>query len=131
MNAVQLARFDCFFNENYAAIVSNVAESDPSRAVRRTRSGFASAYRFWGKVEADGDPVGWILRVITEDRRAASRHRAREEPLDECGHEASVDLIAEHRHILAMARRQRAVARVVIGTSALLALGGELIVAHR
>ena len=131
MNAVQLARFDCFFNENYAAIVSNVAESDPSRAVRRTRSGFASAYRFWGKVEADGDPVGWILRVITEDRRAASRHRAREEPLDESGHEASVDLIAEHRHILAMARRQRAVARVVIGTSALLALGGELIVAHR
>lgn len=128
MNAAQLEGFDRFFDENYLAILAEVAGSDPSVAVRRTRAGFASAYRFWSKVEDDGDPVGWIHRVIADDRRAATRCRGLEEPLDEPGHP---DTSEEHRRVVALARRQRAVARVVIGTSALLALGGELVVAHR
>ena len=131
MKPAQLARFDCFFDEHYRVMLAETAESDPVCAVRRTRSGFASAYRFWAKVEADGDPVGWTRRVITDDRRAASRHRAHAEPLDEFGHPASVDLSSERSHILALARRQRAVARIVIASSALLVLGAEVIVARR
>jgi hypothetical protein len=130
MSRAQLARFDCFFNEHYPTILAEVGESDPSGAVRRTRSGFASAYRFWRKVEADGDPVGWIHRVIAEDRRSTRRGAGRK-PLDESSHQAVVDSNAERRRILSLARRQRAAARAVIGTSALVALGAELLVVHR
>ena len=130
MNAARLARFDRFFDDHFPGILAEVAESDPSGAVRRTRSGFASAYRFWGKVEDDGDPVGWVHRVIAEDRRN-TRHAAGRDPVDEPGHRASVEPSTERRRIVSLARRQRAVARVVIGTSALVALGAELFVARR
>ena len=130
MNAAQIDRFDRFFDANFAAVVGDVALNDPSGGVLRTRAGFASAYRFWSKVEDDGDPVGWVRRVIAEDRRAA-RSRSVGQPVDESGRRPSVDLRAEHRRVVALARRQRAVARVVIGVSALLALGGELFVANR
>lgn len=131
MNAARLDCFDCFFNEHYLAILAEVADSDPSAAVHRTRSAFASAYRFWSRVEDEDDPVGWVHRVIADDRRAVTGRRARGVPQDESGHRASVDPSAEHRRILSLARRQRAVARFAIGTSTLLALGGELFVAHR
>ena len=130
MNAAQLDRFDRFFDANFATIVDDVALNDPSEGVLRTRAGFASAYRFWSNVEDDGDPVGWVRRVIAEDRRAA-RGRSVRQPIDASGRRPSVDLGAERRRVVALARRQRAVARVIIGTSALLALGGELFVAHR
>ena len=130
MNATLLDRFDRFFDENFAAIVGDVALNDPSGGVLRTRAGFASAYRFWSKVEDDGDPVAWVRRVITEDRRGA-RGRSVGQPVDASGRRPSVDLGAERRRVVALARRQRAVARVVIGLSALVALGGELFVAHR
>ena len=130
MNAAQLDRFDRFFDENFATIVDDVALNDPAEGVLRTRAGFASAYRFWSKVEDDGDPVSWVRRVIAEDRRA-TRGRSVGQPVDESGRRPSVDLRAERRRVVALARRQRAVARVVIGVSALLALGGELFVVHR
>jgi hypothetical protein len=130
MNTAQLDRFNRFFDDHYPTILAEVAESDPSGAVRRTRSGFASAYRFWSKVEADGDPVGWVHRVIAEDRRNP-RHAAGRDPVDEAGDRASVEASMERRRIVALARRQRAVARVVLGTSAFVALGAKLFVAHR
>ena len=130
MNAAQLDRFDRFFDENFATIVDDVALNDPAEGVLRTRAGFASAYRFWSKVEDDGDPVSWVRRVIAEDRRA-TRGRSVGQPVDESRRRPSVDLRAERRRVVALARRQRAVARVVIGVSALLALGGELFVVHR
>jgi hypothetical protein len=130
MNAAQLDRFNRFFDDHYRAILAEVAERDPSGAVRRTRSGFASAYRFWSKVEDDRDPVGWVRRVIADDRRK-TRHAAGRDPVDGPGHRASVEAGTERRRIVALARRQRAVARVVIGTSAVVALGAELFVAHR
>jgi hypothetical protein len=130
MNAAQLGRFDRFFDENFATIVDDVGLNDPSEGVLRTRAGFASAYRFWSKVEDDGDPVAWVCRVIAEDRRAA-RGRSVGRPVDASGHRPSVDLRSERLRVVALARRQRAVARVVIGTSALLAVGGELFVVHR
>lgn len=130
MNTAQLDRFDRFFDGHYLAMVAEIADSDPSGAVRRTRAGFASAYRFWGKVEDDGDPVGWIRRVIAEDRRR-SRRSAGREPADEPGRPVSVDSSAERHRVVALARRQRAVARVVLGASALVAIGAELFVAHR
>lgn len=129
VNTAQLDRFDRFFDGHYQAMVAEIADSDPSGAVRRTRAGFASAYRFWGKVEDDGDPVGWVRRVIAEDRhttRGAGPGSAHEP-----GTPASVDPSAERHRVVALARRQRAVARVVIGTSALVAIGAELFVAHR
>lgn len=130
MNAAQLARFDRFFDDHYPEILAEVTERDPSGAVHRTRSGFASAYRFWSKVEADGDPVGWIHRVIAEDRRS-TRHGAGREPGGEPGPRVIVSSSVERHRVVALARRQRAVARVVLGTSALAAIGAELFVAHR
>ena len=130
MNAAQLDRFNRFFDDHYQGILAEVAESDPSGSVPRTRSGFASAYRFWAKVEDDGDPVGWVHRVIAEDRRNP-RHAAGRNQIDEPGHPASVEASTERRRIVGLARRQRAVARVVLGTSALVAIGAELFVAHR
>ena len=130
MNAAQIDRFNGFFDDLYQAILAEVAESDPVGAVRRTRSGFASAYRFWSKVEDDGDPVGWVRRVIAEDRRNP-HHATGRGPVDDPGERASVEASTERRRIIALARRQRAVATVVIGTSALVALGAELVVAHR
>ena len=130
MNAARLDRFDRFFDEHYQRILAEVAESDPCGAVRRTRLGFASAYRFWSKVEDDGDPVGWVHRVIAADRRDP-RHEAGRDPVDEPGHRASVESSMERRRIVALARRQRAVAHVVIGTGALVAIGAELFAAHR
>ena len=83
MNAAQLDRFDRFFDENFATIVDDVALNDPSEGVLRTRAGFAAAYRFWSKVEDDGDPVSWVRRVIAEDHKPGilgpllRQHRAR------------------------------------------------------
>ena len=130
MNAAQLARFDRFFDDHYPEILAEVTDRDPSGAVHRTRSGFASAYRFWSKVEADGDPVGWIHRVIAEDRRSTRRGAGRE-PGGEPGPRVIVSSSVERHRVVALARRQRAVARVVLGTSALAAISAELLVAHR
>ena len=131
MNATQLERFDRCFDEHYLAILAEIATSDPSGAARRTRAAFASAYRFWSKVEDDGNPIDWIHRVITDDRRAATRHRTDTERFDEPGHRTPIDLDAERRSVVALARRQRAIAGTIIGTSALATLGAELFVAHR
>ena len=130
MNAAQLDRFNRFFDDHHPAILAELAESDPQGAVRRTRAGFASAYRFWSKVEDDGDPVGWVHRVIADDRRN-TRHAAGRDPVDGPGHRAPVEASTERRRIVALARRQRAIATVVVGTSALVALGAELFVVHR
>lgn len=130
MNAAQIARFNAFFDEHYTGMLAEVANSDPSGALRRTRAGFASAYRFWGKVEDDGDPVGWVRRVIADDWRN-TRHAAGRDPVDDPGDRALVEASTERHRIVALARRQRAVATVVLGTSALVAIGAELLVAHR
>lgn len=131
MKFAQLDRFDRFFDENYPVILAEITGSDPSGAKGRTRAGFASAYRFWSKVEDDGDQVGWIRRVIAEDRRSAGGAHGLAQSLDESGRLQPVDLRDEHRRIVALARRQRAGARVVIGASAFLAVSSELFVAHR
>ena len=130
VNAAQLDRFDRFFDGHYQAMVAEIADSDPSGAVRRTRAGFASAYRFWGKVEDDGDAVGWVRRVAAEDRRS-TRRSAGPEPAGEPGNPVPVDSSAERDRVVALARRQRVVASVVLGASALVAIGVELFVAHR
>ena len=130
MNSAQLDRFNRFFDENFAAIVGDVALDDPPRGVLRTRAGFAAAYRFWSKVEDGGDPIGWVRRVIAQDRRAA-RSRSAGRPVDESDRRPSVDLRAERRRVETLARHQRAVARAVIGLSAFLALGGELLMVRR
>lgn len=131
MNTAQLARFDSFFNRHYWQIPRAVTEGDPSGALRRTRSGFASAYRFWSKVEADGDPAAWIRRAIAEDRHAATRDRSSAQRANVPRPHPSIDLDAEHRRVVSLARHQRFVARVVIGTSAFFAVAGELFVANR
>lgn len=130
MNAAQLDRFNRFFDDHYPRVLAEVAERDPSGSVRRTRSGFASAYRFWAKVEDDGDPVGWVHRVIADERRN-NRHAAGRHPVDEPGDRAHAEASTERRRIVALARRQRAVATVVLGASALVFIGAELFVAHR
>jgi len=130
MNAAQLARFNAFFDEHYTGMLAEVANSDPSGALRRTRAGFASAYRFWGKVEDDGDPVGWVRRVIADDRHN-TRHAAGRDPVDDPADRALVEASIERRRIVALARRQRAVARVVLGTGGLVFIGAELLVAHQ
>ena len=130
VNTAQHDRFDRFFDEHYEAMVAEVADSDASGALRRTRVGFASAYRFWGKVEDDGDPVGWVRRVIAEDRHS-SRRSAGEDPADKPRNPASVDSSAEHRSVVALAQRQRVVATVLLAAGALVAVGAELFVAHR
>ena len=130
MNSAQLDRFNRFFDDHYPAILAEVAESDPSGSVRRTRSGFASAYRFWSKVEDDDDPVGWVHRVIAGDRRNP-RHAAGGDRVDEAGDRPSVEASTERRRVIELAQRQRAVATFVIGASAFVALGAELFVAHR
>ncbi len=130
MNTAQLDRFDRFFDGHYQAMVAEIADSDPSGALRRTRAGFASAYRFWGKVEDDGDPVEWVRRVIAEDRHSPTRN-AVPGPVDEPRTPASVDSNAERHRVVALARRQRVAAGVVLGAGALVAIGAELFVAHR
>ena len=111
MNAAQTARFNRFFDDHYPEILAAVTERDPSGAVRRTRSGFASSYRFWSKVEADGDPVGWIHRVIAEDRRSTRRGAGRE-PGGEPGHPEIVSSRVERHRVVALApRTTRATAR--------------------
>lgn len=128
VNAAQIARFNAFFDEHYTGMLAEVAKSDPSGALRRTRAGFASAYQFWGKVEDDGDPVGWVRRVIADDRRN-TRHAVGRDPVDDLGH--VVEASTERRRIVALARRQRAVATVVLGAGGLVFIGAELFVAHR
>jgi hypothetical protein len=130
VKAHQLDRFDRFFDTHYQAMVDETADRDPSGAVRRTRAGFASAYRFWGKVEDDGDPAGWIRRVIAEDRHGPTR-RVDPESADEPGTPAFVDLRDERRRVVALARRQRVVAGGVLGAGALVWIGAELLVTHR
>ena len=130
MNPAQLARFDRFFDDQYPAIAADVAATDPTGAVRRTRAGFASAHRFWSTVKDDGDPAGWIRRVIAEDRRAAGGGRCLGQLLDKSARPPSVDIRAEHRRVVALARRPRAVAGAVIGTWTLLLVAAELFVAH-
>ncbi len=130
MKADQLDRFDRFFDTHYRAVVDEIADSDSSGAVRRTRVGFASAYRFWGKVEDDGDPTGWVRRIIAEDGHSTPR-RAGPDLAVEPGTPAFVDLRDERHRVVALARRQRVVAGVVLGTAALAWVGAELFVAHR
>jgi len=130
MNTAQLDRFDRFFAGHFEATVAEIADTDPVGAVRRTRAGFASAYRFWGKVEDDGDPVAWVRRVIAEDRHRTTRN-AGPESVDEPGTPTPLDSSAERHRVIALARRQRVVASVVLGLSALVATGAELFVAHR
>lgn len=130
VNTAQLDRFDHFFDGHYEAMVAEVADSDPSGALHRTRVGFASAYRFWGKVEDDGDPVGWVRRVIAEDRHSTTRC-ASPESGDEPGAPVCVDPSAERHRVIALARRQRVVAGVVLGAGSLVAVVAELFVAHR
>jgi hypothetical protein len=130
VNTAKLERFDRFFDEHFEAMVTEIAATDPSGAVRRTRAGFASAYRFWSKVEDDGDPVEWVRRVIAEDRHHATGN-AVSERAGEHRAPAAVDWGAERHRVAALARRQRAVASVVLGVAALVAIGAELFVAHR
>jgi hypothetical protein len=130
VNAAQVDRFDRFFDAHYEAMVADVAASDPAGALRRTRTGFASAYRFWAKVEADGDPVGWVRRVVAEDH-PRTRGAAGPGSVEEPGTPVIVDPGAERHRVVALARRQRVVACLVLGAGALVAVGAELIVAHR
>ena len=122
MNSRQ-ARFEQFFHDSHNEILTRVASHDPNRAVRRTRGGFAAAYRFWPKVEADGDPVRWVERVIADDpQRRHLRNRRGEQP---------VDAVSELRRVVSLARRQRTVAHLTIGSCALALLATELLAAHR
>jgi hypothetical protein len=130
VNTAQLDRFDHFFATHYRAMLDEVATSDPAGAVGRTRAGFASAYRFWGKVEDDGDPLGWVRRVIEEQRRG-SAPGADPDSTDETATRAELDMNAERRRVISLARRQRVVARAVLGAGAIIAIAAELFVAHR
>lgn len=131
MNADQRSRFDHFFAAHYVEILDAVIDVEPSGAVQRTRSGFASAYRFWGKVEDDGDPVGWVMRVIAEARRSTGRRRPTRVAGSTVRPATSADLTSERRRVTSLARRQRVIASAVIGTSAFAVIGAELLVAHR
>lgn len=130
MNHAQLERFDRFFDNHYLEFVNELTEFDPVEGVRRARSGFACAYRFWAKVEEDGDPSGWIHRDIHQQKPTPVR-------VEEHNRSARVhgldieDLPAERRRIVTLARRQRVVATAVIGASGLVLIAGELLIAHR
>ena len=129
MNHVQLERFDEFFADQYLVFVNEITATDPVAGVRRVRSGFASAYRFWAKVEEDGDPSGWIHRIIDQEEPTATQ--VDEHDRSALAASLDVDDLPDERHrIVAIARRQRVVATVVIGVSGLLLVAGELLVAH-
>jgi hypothetical protein len=126
----QLDRFDRFFDAHYQAMLIEIADRDPSGAVRRTRGGFASAYRFWGRVEDDGDPAGWIRRVIADGGHSTSR-RTDSGLADQPDGSAFMDLRDERHRVVALARRQRVAAGVALGAGGLVAIAAELFVAHR
>ena len=131
MNPAQLDQFNHVFDDHYLTTVADVAATDPTHAVRRTRAGFACAYRFWAKIEDDHDPAGWIHEVIDQRGHTVTPPQRESDHLENPNLTRSVDLRAEHKRVVRLARRQGAVADVVIWASALLIVAARLHFRHR
>ncbi len=129
MNRAQRGRFDQFLDARYSAFVVEIAQTHPDESTDRACAAFADAYRFWGKLEDSGDPVGWIRHNIAEQRPRRNIRRRRW-PFHG-GDVVSDPTELDRRRIVFMARRQRAIGTIVITTTALLLVAGELLVAHR
>jgi hypothetical protein len=122
MNRAEREVFDCLFEAHYQEVIAATAATDPAGALQRTRAGFASAYRFWSKIDAD-DRLRWI--------RAAIDQVGTRTPSDGRTSAAVVDLRAERASVIALARRQRSVSTAVLSAGALCIVALELLVAHR
>ena len=145
MNRQQRARFDRFFDDRYDAIVAALDRAYPGEGARRAHSSLATAYRFWGKVELDGDPEFWVLRDASapgptvECRVAAPPVAAppvadppvADPPVDASAPDHRDDLDRERKLVVRAARWRRAAASVVLSALALVLIAAELFAAGR
>ena len=126
MNSAARERFDRWFEQEYPDLVIELEARYPGDGLRRARSSVATAYRFWGKVEADGNPKNWILRDAGEPRPAHARTEISPYP------SVSADsLIRDKATIVRVARQRRVVATVVLSAISAAVVGAELFAAHR
>ena len=140
MNRQQRARFDRFFDDRYDAIVAALDRAYPGEGARRAHSSLATAYRFWGKVELDGDPEFWVLRDASApgptvecwvaDPPVADPPVA-DPPVDASAPDHRDALDRERALVVRAARWRRAAASVVLSALALVLIAAELFVAGR
>lgn len=124
------AEFERFFDDNFPAIVNDLLATDPDRGLRRARSAFATAYRFWAKVTSDEEAAALVhAELATQSRRhssegpvARARGRLRFD---------TADLPVERRRVVALGRRRRLVGQAGLAVMGGLAVAAELLIARR
>ena len=135
MNRQQRARFDRFFDDRYDAIVAALDRAYPGEGARRAHSSLATAYRFWGKVELDGDPEFWVLRDASAPGPTVECWVAAppvaDPPVDASAPDHRNALDRERALVVRAARWRRAAASVVLSALALVLIAAELFVAGR
>lgn len=130
MTRQQRARFDRFFDDRYDAIVAALDQAHPGEGARRAHSSLATAYRFWGKVELDGDPERWVLRDASAPGPTVECWVA-DPPVDASAPDHRDDLDRERALVVRAARWRRAAASVVLSALALVLIAAELFAAGR
>lgn len=116
MNHAQLERFDQFFDDHWQPILVELTARHPDDGLRRARRAFATAYRFWGRVEDDGDPIGWISADAERQRPQRARRPAN----------PAAAAVAERRHIVASARRAKLTTAFAVTAAIAASLGVEI-----
>lgn len=124
MNRDEAERFRSFFDDNFVQVARDLLARDADGGLRQARSAFATAYRFWDRVEDDGDPLGWVYADVDRQRVARRRRPAAPRPLDLAAF-TPADLAVERQRVTSLGRRRR-----VIGTTLLTVLVAVVVVAE-
>ncbi|MBI4884651.1 MAG: hypothetical protein HY826_11435 [Actinobacteria bacterium] len=128
MNTAGRAGFDAFFDLHYASVVDSLTEVFDDRTVARdeARSAFASTYQFWKKRDPRDDPLAWTLAeaLAHQRQRTNAVHDSKAPTVSE------FDLRVERRVVLALARRRKVIATVVLGAVAVVLIAAEIFIAR-
>ncbi len=122
MNRAARELFDSWYIQEYFDLVINIETKHPGHGLRRARSSTANAYRFWSKVEADGNPTNWILREA--DGLRQTRTNTGISPNQS---ETSESATSEKSKIARPALQRQMTARAVLTVVTAVALGAELL----
>ncbi|MBI4936377.1 MAG: hypothetical protein HY828_21060 [Actinobacteria bacterium] len=125
-----VAQFDQFFDAHFAMIANGLIETDPEDGLRRVRSAFATAYRFWVKVDSDTDAIALIRADLASQSNRPRRGRSVASDLERA-HVAPADLDRERGRVVALGRRRRLIGHAGLAVMGGVAVAVELLIAHR
>jgi hypothetical protein len=128
MNRDQAERYRSFFDDNFVHVARDLLARNSDGGLQQARSAFATAYRFWDRIEDDGDPLGWVYADVDRQRRPRRHRRAGDRPVDPLVF-APEHLDEERRRAISVGRRRRVVSTAALSVMAAAFVAVELLIA--